>query len=119
MTYSFYLPEKEEEEYINAMKSESSINIEDYWLIIKHKFLRKYKSSVYGGDTLLKQIADTESLNKIDFQFIDAIRDVERDLFTGKNTLLREVIDFFMDFEIKNNDQKIKIRKHKKKKSKN
>ncbi|MGY5343587.1 ATP-dependent nuclease [Paenibacillus glucanolyticus] len=38
---------------------------------------------------------------KKDFQFIDAIRDVERDLFTGKNTLLREVIDFFMDYSIK------------------
>ncbi|MBY3621304.1 hypothetical protein CA600_22665 [Paenibacillus sp. VTT E-133280] len=111
LTYSFYLPEKEEEEYINAMKSESSINIEDYWLLIKHKFLRKYKSNVYGGDILLKQLADTESLNKIDFQFIDAIRDVERDLFTGKNTLLRDVIDFFMDYGIKNNDQKNKDKK--------
>ncbi|WP_431088816.1 ATP-dependent nuclease [Paenibacillus sp. 8b26] len=106
LTYLFYLPEKEEEDYINAMKNVSSKNIEDYWLIIKHKFLRKYKSSIYGGDALLKQAAENESLKKIDFQFIDAIRDVERDLYTGKNTLLREVIDFFMDYEIKNNDQK-------------
>lgn len=111
LTYSFYLPEKEEEEYINAMKSESSKSIEDYWHLLKHKFLRKYRTSVYGGDTLLKQVAETESLNKIDFQFIDAIRDVERDLFTGRNTLLREVIDFFMDYEIKNNTEKDKSKK--------
>ncbi len=110
LTYSFYLPEREEEDYIRALKNVNSKNIEDYWLVIKHKFLRKYKSGIYGGDYLLKQAAETESLNKIDFQFIDAIRDVERDLFTGKNTLLREVIDFFMDYEIKNNDQKDKDR---------
>ncbi|MEN1990747.1 hypothetical protein [Paenibacillus hubeiensis] len=75
---------------------------EDYWQIIKHSFLRKYKTNIYAGDLSLKQVADNESLKKIDFQFIDAIRDVERDLFTGRNTLLREVIDFFMDYSIKN-----------------
>ncbi|MEK5373407.1 ATP-dependent nuclease [Paenibacillus sp. FSL P2-0173] len=32
LTYLFYLPEKEEEDYINAMKNVSSKNIEDYWL---------------------------------------------------------------------------------------
>jgi len=110
LSYSFYLPEREEEDYIKTLKNVDSKNIEDYWLVIKHNFLRKYKSGIYGGDYLLKQAAETESLNKIDFQFIDAIRDVERDLFTGKNTLLREVIDFFMDYKIKNNDQKDKDR---------
>ncbi|NMO95816.1 ATP-dependent nuclease [Paenibacillus lemnae] len=102
LTYMFYLPEKEEEDYRQAMTNITSDITEDYWQVIKHSFLRKYKTNIYAGDLSLKQVADNESLKKIDFQFIDAIRDVERDLFTGRNTLLREVIDFFMDYSIKN-----------------
>jgi hypothetical protein len=33
--------------------------------------------------------------------FLDAIRDVERDMLTGKSALLREVLAFFMDYDIK------------------
>ncbi|PAD92929.1 ATP-dependent nuclease [Shouchella clausii] len=108
ITYMFYLPEKEEAEYKKIMGDISSSDIEDYWLAIKHHFLRKYKSNIYGGNPDYKQVADSESLKKIDFQFLDAIRDVERDLFTGRNTLLREVIDFFMDYEIKSDKTKDK-----------
>ena len=106
LTYRFYLPKKDEEEYKKALSSMSSININDYWLIIQHQFLKKYVSKIYGGNPEYKNIADSDALRKIDFQFLDAIRDVERDLFSGKNTLLREVIDFFMDFDIKNDDKK-------------
>lgn len=35
-----------------------------------------------------------DEINRFDFQFLTAIRDVERDLFKGNNSLLREVIDF-------------------------
>jgi len=108
LTYMFYLPEKEEAEYKKVMANISSSDIEDYWLEIKHNFLRKYKSKIYGGNPDYKQVADSDSLKKIDFQFMDAIRDVERDLFTGRNTLLREVIDFFMDYEIKSDTTKDK-----------
>ncbi|GFZ94126.1 ATP-dependent endonuclease [Paenibacillus marchantiophytorum] len=101
LTYEFYLPEKEEAEYQEMLADIVSDDIEEYWLSIKHNFLRKYKSNIYGGNPNYKQVADVEALKKIDFQFLDAIRDVERDLFTGKNTLLREVIDFFIDYEIK------------------
>lgn len=107
LTYVFYLPEKEEAEYRSTMDKVTSTDINDYWLTIKHSFLRKYKSVIYGGNPAYKTVADPEALKKIDFQFLDAIRDVERDLFSGRNTLLREVIDFFMDYEIKNG-QKVK-----------
>lgn len=112
LTYVFYLPEKEEAEYKRALATLGSDDIEQYWLVIKHNFLRKYKSNIYGGNPDHKQVADPENLRKIDFQFLDAIRDVERDLFTGRNTLLREVIDFFMDYEIKNDSSKDKVQQH-------
>ncbi|WP_311081795.1 hypothetical protein [Paenibacillus polymyxa] len=45
-------------------------------------------------------------MQKFDFQFLDAIRDVERNMLSGRNTLLRDVLDFFMDYEIKSDIDK-------------
>ena len=64
-------------------------------------FIRFYVRKIWGGDPINQATADNDSLQKFDFQFLDAIRDVERDMLTGRNTLLREVFDFFMDYEIK------------------
>lgn len=105
LTYIFYLPQKEHEEYKNEMQLIKSDDIENYWLTIKHQFLRKYTSKIYSGNPEYKNVVDTDTTKKIDFQFLDAIRDVNRDLFTGRNTLLREVIDFFIDYEIKSDKE--------------
>jgi len=99
LTYEFFLPESELDNYQNKLGQATTLK--ECWNIIKHEFLRKYLVKLYGGDPVLKQIADTESLHKFDYQFMNAIRDVERDMFTGRNTLLREVVDFFIDYEIK------------------
>lgn len=100
LTYEWFLPEKEKEKYIDAL-SEAD-NTKEAWKIIQNDFLRLYTSRIWGGDPTSKEQADSESLQKFDFQFLDAIRDVERDMFSGRNTLLREVLDFFMDYNIKN-----------------
>ncbi|EAC2669931.1 ATP-dependent endonuclease, partial [Listeria monocytogenes] len=34
-----------------------------------------------------------------------AIRDVERDMYSGKSALLKDVIDFFVDYDIKSNKE--------------
>lgn len=106
LTYEFYLPEKDHKEYIETLSTISSDNIEDYWRAIKNNFIRKYSYKIYSGDPEHKTVVDSDSLKKFDFQFLDAIRDVERDLFTGRNTLLKEVLDFFMDYDIKNHKEK-------------
>jgi putative ATP-dependent endonuclease of the OLD family len=102
LTYEFFLPEKENERYKKALENAS--NLKEAWQIIKHDFIRLYTYKIFGGDINLQSTADSESLQKFDFQFLEAIRDVERDMFTGRNTLLREVLDFFMDYEIKNDN---------------
>jgi predicted ATP-dependent endonuclease of OLD family len=99
LTYEFFLPESENEDYIKKLEAVTEMKVA--WNTIKHEFLRKFVSKLYGGKPELQSAADAESLSKFDYQFLDAIRDVERDMFTGKNTLLREIIDFFMDYEIK------------------
>lgn len=106
LTYVFFLPETEHADYLIEMAKLADGDRKGIWLTIKHEFLRKYVSKIYGGNPDLQATADSEALNKFDYQFLHAIRDVERDMFTGRNTLLREIIDFFMDYEIKNDTGK-------------
>src|SRR5699024_5751113 len=71
------------------------------WEVINDNFIRLYINKTWVGEPDNQVQIDGESLNKFDFQFLDAIRDVERDMFSGKNTLLKNVIDFFIDYDIK------------------
>lgn len=126
LTYEFFLPEKEIPNYLLAIESIIEPNEikarEKAWKIIKHDFIRLFTYKIWGGEKTNQTVADNESLQKFDFQFLDAIRDVERDMLTGRNTLLRDVFDFFMDYEIKNEPEsskpkaqklaEIKTRKH-------
>ncbi|KAA6437079.1 AAA family ATPase [Dyadobacter flavalbus] len=106
LTYKFFLPYEKHEDYKNTLATCANKN--DAWIAIRHDFLRFYTSKIYGGDPNNKLVADSNALQKFDFQFLNAIRDVERDMFTGKNTMLRDVLDFFMDYEIKSADESIK-----------
>lgn len=110
LTYVFFLPESEHAEYTSALAGVT--DMKNVWLKIKHDFLRKYVHKIYGGNPSLQNQAESENLQKFDYQFLHAIRDVERDMLTGKTSLLREVIDFFMDFQIKNDKTKDKSTKH-------
>lgn len=101
ITYEFFLPEQYEEEYIETLNKIDSKEIDRFWEEIKHKFLRKYVYKLFVGNPKHQNVVDRDSIKQFDFQFLDAIRDVERDLISGKNALLREVIDFFMDYDIK------------------
>ncbi len=75
---------------------------------IEHSFLSKYVWKLYGGDEKLKTTVDNDILSKFDFEFLQPIRDVERDLSSGSNSLLKDVIDFFIDYDIKNDKTKDK-----------
>ncbi len=108
LTYEFFLPEKEVDDYKTAMNAITSTNIEEYWSEIEHSFLSKYIWKLYGGDEKLKMAIDNDILSKFDFEFLQPIRDVERDLSSGSNSLLKEVIDFFIDYDIKNDTTKTK-----------
>lgn len=110
LTYEFFLPESDHAEYLSSLAGET--DIKKAWLRIKHEFIRKYVHKIYGGDPGLQSQADSENLQKFDYQFLHAIRDVERDMLTGRNSLLREVIDFFMDFQIKSDPGKDKTAKN-------
>lgn len=111
LTYEFFLPEREKSKYDQAMLAidGTATDARDVaWRVINNDFIRLYTYKVWCGNLSNQTVADSESLSKFDFQFLDAIRDVERDMLTGKNTLLRNVFDFFMDYEIKSDKTKAK-----------
>src|SRR5699024_6972871 len=97
--YEFFLPSSEEEKYVTTVEQASSAG--EIWNIINNQFIRLYINKTWVGNIDNQVSIDNESLNKFDFQFLDAIRDVERDMFSGRNTLLKNVIDFFIDYDIK------------------
>ncbi|MCI5146441.1 MAG: DUF2813 domain-containing protein [Candidatus Electrothrix sp. AR3] len=104
LTYEFFLPEKEKNNYLAAIAGVADADpkaVETIWKILKNDFIRLFTYKIWGGKIENQTIADAESLQKFDFQFLSAIRDVERDMLSGRNTLLRDVLDFFMDYEIK------------------
>lgn len=119
LTYEYFLPTEECERYKKMVLG--ATKTEEVWQIIEDEFIRLYTYKIWGGNPANQSVADSEWLQKFDFQFLDAIRDVERDMFTGKNTLLKNVFDFFMDYDIKSDEsksedkkiEKIKDRKYK------
>jgi len=104
LTYEYFLPEKEKNKYLQLIASVTDTDqraLDAIWQIIKSDFIRLYTYKLWGGKPENRAIADIDSLQKFDFQFLNAIRDVEREMLSGRNTLLRDVLDFFMDYEIK------------------
>lgn len=107
--YEYFLSSGEEENYkkrVSGIDSEREI-----WKIIKSEYIRLYTYKIWAGNPDNRVVADSDSLRKFDYQFLNAIRDVERDMFSGRNTLLKRVIDFFMDYEIKSDEKLDEIQK--------
>lgn len=99
MTYVFSLPGTESTSYSESVASATSVG--DVLDIIESKFIRKYTYAIYGGKDLLRQQVSSEDLHKIDFQKVEALRNVEDDLYSGRAELLHDVLGYFLDYKIK------------------
>ena len=99
ITFDFFLPQEEETEYLQSVSEVSEPD--KVWNFIRDEYLRRYVSRMWAGDPINQARLDGGTVDKIDFEFLGPIRDVERDLFSGKSPLLREVLNFFIDYEIK------------------
>jgi putative ATP-dependent endonuclease of the OLD family len=106
LTYVFFLPSKHLEEYSKEVEVFKDVNgkydQEKSFKLIEKKFIKKYFARIYGGNPEKEELADPENLNRFDFQFLDAIRDAEREMFFGNNTLLRDVLNYFLDYDLSN-----------------
>ena len=104
LRYEFKLMEGQEDNY-KADVAEAT-TAKAIWKIIDHDYFRLYKSYRSGGNAAAENKEVYKVLAQIDFQFLDAIRDVSHDLYAGYNPLLRDVLNFFIDYSIKNDDTK-------------
>jgi predicted ATP-dependent endonuclease of OLD family len=106
LTYVFELPSNYHEDYkkqIEECKNEDGTYIQKKCLhLISKRFFTKYVSRIYGGTPSKQEKADSENLDRFDFQFLNAIRDAERQMFYGNNTLLRDVLNYFIDYDLTN-----------------
>ena len=104
LTYIYELPVRHHEEYSALIeehkKPEGTYDQEECLRLIRKKFINKYVGRVYGGNPEKRERADSDNLNRFDFQFLDAIRDAERQMFFGNNTILRDVLNFFLDYDM-------------------
>lgn len=99
LRYEFKLDDSQEQNYKADVAN--AITAKEIWKIIEQDYIRLYKSSRSGGNQAAG-ININEALGQIDFQFLDAIRDVSHDLYAGYNPLFRDVLNFFIDYSVKN-----------------
>jgi len=102
LSYIFELPSNEEDNYKKYVGAATTTD--EVWDIIEKYFIRHYKYYLIGGDHKNRERADSESLNSFDVQSLEALRNVESDLFNSKSALLKEVLSFYTDYEIKYSD---------------
>lgn len=103
LTYRFALPEED----IPAFKSRLGENpsADRFWETVDY-FLPKYVSRVYGGKPDAQIRAEPEHLAKFSYQFVDAIRDAESQLFSGTNPLLRTMLAQVLDHDIEQDENR-------------
>ncbi len=105
LTFSFFLPQGDDYKIykteIKKFKGEDgTYDSEKVWRFIKKYYFSKYIGRVYGGKPEDRETASIELLEKFDFQFLDAIRDAEKQMFFGSNTILKDVLNYFLDYNI-------------------
>ena len=107
LTYSFFLPEQHLNEYAAAVseadaeaKRKEGADAKPDSSQVLEEFLPKYVSKVYGGNPDTVVVADSESLAKFDCQILDALRDVDSEMFAGNNPLLRSMLEQVLDFGV-------------------
>ena len=109
LSYRFFLPAEKEEEYLSALADVNDLNA--CWGIIENDFLRYYVYKLLAGPLESPVTPEIDKLERFDFQFLGAMRNVEDDMFYGRNSMLKEVLHFFIDYGIKINSDKTKQEK--------
>jgi putative ATP-dependent endonuclease of OLD family len=94
LTYQFYLPEDAQKGFIDSL-GEAPDTERFYKAVEEH--LPKFIGRVYGGHVDDRLPADSELLRKFGCQFLDALRDAESELTSGKNQLLKEMLRDALD----------------------
>ena len=99
LTYLFSLTEEAITEFNKEVAEvPGPAEVIKFWKVVE-RYLPKYVSRIYGGPLDAQVKAEPEFLNKFDYQFLDAIRDVESELFSGTNPMLRTMLQQVLDLD--------------------
>jgi len=109
LTYRFYLPAEKEDEYKTAMADIEDIKVG--WGILENDFLRYYVYKLLAGPLDNPIQPEMDKLERFDFQFLGAMRNVEDDMLYGRSTMLKDVLNFFIDYGIKTKEENTKEEK--------
>ena len=104
LTYVYSLPQTEVEKY----KKDVADVTDKYSLFktIDDKYIRKYTHAIYGGPVVSQNLAQGEDLKKIDFEFVNALRNVEDEIYGGRAALLRDVLRYFLDYDLNGDENR-------------
>lgn len=104
LTYVYSLPQTEVEKY----KKDVADVTDKYSLFktIDDKYIRKYTHAIYGGPVVSQNQAQGEDLKKIDFEFVNALRNVEDEIYGGRAALLRDVLRYFLDYDLNGDENR-------------
>lgn len=104
LNFTYSLSEDQIDNYKNDVAGLNSYK--EIWAVIKKDYARFYNVHRWGGNGVFQKQILNDLFDKCDFQFLDAIRDVGRDMYMGYNPMLRDVLNFFVDYDIKTNGDK-------------
>jgi len=102
LTFKYFLPEQDHPKYIEEYAKLQTAK--ERWFLLERN-LKRYVARIYGGNMVNKNRAEPEYLDKIHCETLDALRDVESNIFTGKNTLLKQLLMHFKDKAIHDEQQ--------------
>jgi putative ATP-dependent endonuclease of OLD family len=97
ITYVFQLEPDDEARCASQLAGVSTGLYGEFRSIVE-SYLDKYVTRRYGGNPQNQLPAERESLEKIDWQFLGALRDAERELFAGSNPLLKRLLRQVRDY---------------------
>lgn len=101
ITMQFQLPTKYEKAYLDAVKDLDDIG--SVWLELEDEFLPKYQRKYFVGESA--QPLMDNSLSRFNCQYLPAIRDAEKSMNSGNKYLLNKLLNFFIDYDLKSNEE--------------
>lgn len=96
LTYEFFLPDEDALAFTTACGVAPD---RDQFFRVLEQFIPKYVARIFAGLPENRLVAEPDALAKFDCHTIDAIRDVESELFAGTNPLLRTMLRQVLDHD--------------------
>jgi len=97
ITYHFYLPDSQREEFQDRIDNyDGKVDAESFWQVVEI-VLPRYVARIDAGQAGVEepgyQRVEPRDLNVFSVDFLDAIRDAEREMFGGHKPKLRAMLD--------------------------